>query len=99
MAVGYINLLPSEATFLKLSMPILYQKVHEVSLDLSKGFDRVYHNGLLYKLKSNGIDGNLFKLVKLFLNNRHRRFAFNGQWLDQKLVKVQFQVHGFSHLH
>ena len=40
-----------------------------VFLDLSKAFDRVCHDGLLYKLKSNGIEGNLFKLIKSFLNN------------------------------
>ena len=35
-----------------------------VFLDLSKAFDRVWHDGLLYELKSDGIDGNLFKLIK-----------------------------------
>ena len=36
-------------------------------------------DGLLYKLKSNGIDGNLFKLIKSFLNNRCQRVVLNGQ--------------------
>ena len=40
-------------------------EVFRVFPDLSKAFNRVWHDGLLYKLKSNGIDGNLFKL-----NNR-----------------------------
>ena len=35
-------------------------------LDLSKAFDRVWHDGFLYKLKCNGIDDNLFKLIKSF---------------------------------
>ena len=39
-------------------------------LDLSEAFDRVWHDGLLYKLKSNGIDGSFFKHIKSFLNNR-----------------------------
>ena len=32
--------------------------------DLSKAFNRVWHDDLLYKLKSNGIDVNLLKLIK-----------------------------------
>ena len=53
-------------------------EVRGVFLDLSKAFDRVWHDGLLYKLKSNGIDGNLFKLTKSFLNNRCQRVVRNG---------------------
>ena len=37
---------------------------------VSKAFDRVMHDGLLYKPKSNGIDGNLVKLIESFLSNR-----------------------------
>ena len=55
------------------------EEVRGVFLDLSKAYDRVWHDGLLYKLKSNGIDGNLFKLIKSFLNNRCQRVVLNGQ--------------------
>ena len=54
-------------------------EVRDVFFDLSKAFDRVWHGGLLYKLKSNGIDGDLFKLIKSFLNNRCQRVVLNGQ--------------------
>ena len=54
-------------------------KVCGVFLHLSKAFDRVCHDGLLCKLRSNGIDGNLFKLIKSFLNNRCQRVVLNGQ--------------------
>ena len=61
-------------------------EVRGVFLDLSKAFDRVWHDGLLYKLKSNGIEGNLFKLLKSFLNNRSQRVALNVQYSVWKLV-------------
>ena len=54
-------------------------EVHGFFLNLLKAFDRVWHDGLLYKLKSNRIDGNLFKLVKLFLNTRCQWVVLNGQ--------------------
>ena len=41
-----------------------------VALDISKAFDRVWHAGLLYKLKSYGISGLIFGLISSFLSNR-----------------------------
>ena len=39
-------------------------------LDISRAFDKVQHDGLLYKLESFGISGNLPKLFQSYLNNR-----------------------------
>ena len=41
-----------------------------VALDISKTFDRVWHAGLLHKLKSYGISGQIFGLISSFLSNR-----------------------------
>ena len=41
-----------------------------VALDISKVFDRNWHAGLLYKLRSYGISGQIFGLTSSFLNNR-----------------------------
>ena len=60
--------------------------VRGIFLDLSKAFDRVWHATLLYKLKSNWIDGNLFKFIKLFLNNKCQQVVLNGQSSVWKLV-------------
>ena len=42
-----------------------------VALDIFKAFDRVWHAGLLHKLKSYGISGQIFDLISSFLSNRH----------------------------
>ena len=54
-------------------------EVRSVYLDISKAFDKVWHNGLLFKLKQNGIRGNLLKLIENFLSNRFQRTAINGK--------------------
>ena len=44
-----------------------------VALDTSKAFDRVWHAGLLHKLKSYGVSGQIFGLISSFLSNRWLR--------------------------
>ena len=39
----------------------------------------MWHDGLLLKLKSYGISGCLFTVIKDFLNNRHQRVVLNGK--------------------
>ena len=39
-------------------------EVRAVFLDISKAFDKVWHEGLLYKLKSMGISGELYNLLE-----------------------------------
>ena len=34
-------------------------------LDISKAFDKVWHEGLIFKLKTDGKDGKLLKLWKI----------------------------------
>ena len=48
--------------------------------DLFKAFERVWHEGLIHKLKNNGTDGNLLKsLIESFLHNRYQRVVvLNG---------------------
>ena len=44
-----------------------------MALDISKAFDSVWHPGLLHKLKSYGISGQIFGLISSFLSNRPLR--------------------------
>ena len=50
-----------------------------VFLDISKAFDKVWHEGLLFKLKFYGISGPLLSLLKRFLENTFQRVVLNGQ--------------------
>jgi hypothetical protein len=47
-------------------------KVRVVFLDISKAFDKVWHEGLLLKLKRLGIDGALYKWFECYLSGRKR---------------------------
>ena len=51
-------------------------------LDISRAFDKVWHEGLPYKLESPGISGNLLNLFRSFLNDRHQRVVLNSQLSD-----------------
>ena len=54
-------------------------EVRGVFLDISKAFDKVWHEGLLLKLNQNGISGNLLNLLRDFLSCRKQRVVLNGQ--------------------
>ena len=74
-------------------------EVRGVFLDISKAFDKVWHEDLFFKLKKkNGISGNLINLLCDFLRNRKQRVLLNGQvsgWSDVKVgaPRVQYLVH------
>jgi hypothetical protein len=56
-----------------------------VFLDVSKAFDRVWHAGLLHKLRCLGIEDKLFEWLCDYLDNRKIRAVVNGQnsdWAD-----------------
>ena len=44
--------------------------VRGVFLDISKAFDRVWHEGLIYKIKSIGVTGLPLELIQSFLSHR-----------------------------
>ena len=59
-----------------------------VAFDISKAFDRVWHAGLLHKLKSYGISGQMFGLISSFLSNRRLRLVLDGKSSQEYPVNV-----------
>ena len=54
-------------------------------LDTTKAFDRVWHDGLVYKLKQCNVSGRFLALSTSFLRDRKQRTVLNGQcssWVD-----------------
>ena len=54
-------------------------EVRGVFLDISKTFDKVWHDELIYKLKQNGIKDKLLCLLIDLLKNCQQRLVLNGQ--------------------
>ena len=50
-----------------------------VALDILEAFDRVWHAGLLHKLRSYGISGQIFGLISSFLSNRRLQVVLDGK--------------------
>ena len=72
-------------------------EVRGVFLDISKAFDKVWHEVLIYKSKQNGIPGELLNILIDFLNNRKQRVVLNGQssnWVDVKAGVPQGSIMG-----
>ena len=48
-------------------------------LDISKAFDEVWHEGLIFKLKTYGVEDTLFKLLENYVTDRQQRVVLNGR--------------------
>ena len=59
-----------------------------VFCDISKAFDRVWHKGLLFKLRQNGIEGNLLNWLSNYLSNRNQRVALQSAVSSLKPIKA-----------
>ena len=55
------------------------RETRAVFLDISKAFDKVWYEGLVFKLKTYGISGPLLALIVSYLSNRQQRVVLNGK--------------------
>ena len=72
-------------------------EVRSIYLDMSKAFDKVWHEGLLFKLKQNGVEGKLLNLLQNYLTNRKQRVVLNrmeSNWGEIKADVPQSSVLG-----
>ncbi len=73
------------------------KEVRSVFCDISKAFDRVWHIGLLYKLKRSGITGHLFRWFENYLSQRKQRVVLpggNSIWVSVKAGVPQGSILG-----
>ena len=76
-----------------------------VFLDMSKAFDKVWHEGLIFKLKSMVILDTLLELIKSFFNNQVPESC--TEWSDIRVVtgkiryttRMHFRSTLFSNIH
>ena len=61
--------------------------VRGVFLVISKAFDKVWHDGIIFKLKAYGVEGELLSLLKNYLENREQRVVLNGQTSEWRKIK------------
>ena len=54
-------------------------EVRSVFLDISKAFEKMWHEGFLYKLRSMGILGELYNLLGNYLLGRFQKVILNGK--------------------
>ena len=58
-----------------------------VFLDMSKAFDKVWHDGLIFKLRSRGVESKFLSLLSNYLYNRKQRVILNGVTSSWKPVQ------------
>ena len=63
-------------------------EVRAVFLDMSKAFDKVWHDGLIFKLKQNGVEGKLLNLLQNYLTDRKQRVVLNGMESEWGAIKA-----------
>ena len=72
-------------------------EVRGLFFDVSKVFDKVWYAGLIYKLRQNGICGDLINILDDFLTNRKQRVVLNdhcSSWVDIRAGVPQGSILG-----
>ena len=65
------------------------QEIRVIALDISKAFDHVWHKGLMEKLSSFGIQGDLHCCIASFLSARQQYFVLDGSTSSTKPISAE----------
>lgn len=63
-------------------------EMRAVFLDISKAFDRVWNRGMIAKLRSNGVEGNLLNWYISYLSCRKKRVIIVGVYSDWRYIEA-----------
>ena len=58
------------------------KEVRTVFCDFSKAFDRVWHEGIIYKLKAAGASGDVLRWFQSYLSGRRQRVVLPGSFSE-----------------
>ena len=61
--------------------------VSGIFLDISKAFDKMWYEGILFKLKTYGVNGEVLILLTNYLHERYQSVVLKGQTSSWELVK------------
>lgn len=64
------------------------KEIRLVFLDISKAFDKVWHRGLLAKLRAVGFSDNIVDWLSSYLNNRQQRVCLRGKVSSWKTINA-----------
>ena len=64
------------------------KEVRSVYLDISKAFDKVWHEGLIFKLRQVGVSGNMLDILTDFLSDRFQRTTINGKSSEWRHIQA-----------
>ena len=69
-----------------------YDETRALFLDISKAFDKVWHEGLILKLRQFGFCGDILSLPTNFLKDRQQRVVLDGlEYYWQSILSVFLQ--------
>ena len=72
-------------------------EVRGVFLEISKAFDKVWQEGIGFKLKQNGISRNLLKFLSDFFKDKKQRVVLYGQVSNWADVTAEFPQESIRH--
>ena len=82
-SLAFNPMIPVSTNCYQLAMKFLHLSIMEqklsIFLDISKAFDKFWHEGLIFKLKQNSISGAILLFLSDFLSNRKQKVVLNRQ--------------------